>query len=87
MQLENARLDAAFHKAAQPVEKVSRSCGRGPYAVQAAFRIEPWLATVLVELDTNLGQDVRRLVKWHYGPPVYREVCPPPPRRYTIVDR
>jgi hypothetical protein len=30
VQLENARLDAAFHKAAQPVERVSRSCGRGP---------------------------------------------------------
>jgi len=82
VQQENARLDAALQKDTQPVESFKELRAR-TYAVQAAFQIEPWLTTALVELDTYLDQDVRRLVKWRYGPPVYREVCPPPPNATT----
>jgi len=83
-QQENERLDAALQKADQPVGNLN-DLRRRAWAVLAAFRVESWFTDALRELQTDLDQDIGQLVKWRYGPAVYREVTPPPPRRRTPV--
>jgi len=81
---ENERLDAALQKADQSVGNLN-DLRRRAWAVLGAFRIESWFTDALRELQTDLDQDMGQLVKWRYGPAVYREVAPPPPRRRTTV--
>ena len=81
---ESERLNAAFQKATEPVEGF-KELWRRTYAIKAAFRIESWFTDALKELETDLNQDAVQLVKWRYGPAVYREVCPPPPRHRRTV--
>jgi len=81
---ENERLDAAFQKATEPVDSF-KELWRRTYAIQAAFQIEPWFTDAVLELETCLDQDMGQLVQWRYGPAVYREMTPPPPRHYATV--
>jgi len=81
---ENERLDAALQKADQPVGNL-KDLRQRAWAVLGALRIESWFTDALRELQTDLDQDMGQLVKWRYGPAVYREVAPPPPRRRTPV--
>jgi len=83
-QQENERLDAALQKADQPVGNLN-DLRRRAWAVLGAFRIESWFTDALRQQQTDLDQDMAQLVKWRYGPAVYREVAPPPPRRRTPV--
>ena len=77
-QQEKERLDAAFQKADLPASNLG-DLRRRAWAVLAALRIESWFTDALRELQTDLDQDMGQLVKWRYGPAVYREVAPPPP--------
>jgi len=81
---ENERVEAAFQKATQPVGNL-KELGPRAWVLLAAFRVESWFTDALKELETHLNQDMRQVVKWRYGPAVYREVTPPPPRRRPIV--
>jgi hypothetical protein len=54
---------------------------RRVYAILSALRIDPRLIDALGQLGADLKQDTQQLVQWRYGPAVYREVTPPPPRR------
>jgi len=83
-QQENERLDAALQKADQSVGNLN-DLRRRAWAVLGAFRVESWFTDALRQLQTDLDQDMGQLVKWRYGPAVYREVAPPPPRRRTPV--
>ena len=83
-QQENERLDAALQKADQPVGNL-KDLRQRAWAVLGAFRVESWFTDALRQLQTDLDQDMAQLVKWRYGPAVYREVAPPPPRRRTPV--
>jgi hypothetical protein len=81
---ENERLDAALQKADLPTSNLG-DLRRRAWAVLGASHIESWFTDALRELQTDLDQDMGQLVKWRYGPAVYREVAPPPPRRRTPV--
>jgi len=83
-QQENERLDAALQKADQPVGNL-KDLRQRAWAVLGALRVESWFTDALRQLQTDLDQDMAQLVKWRYGPAVYREVAPPPPRRRTTV--
>jgi len=81
---ENERLDAALQKADLPLGNLREVPGRA-WAVLGAFRIEARFTDALRELETDFNQDTVQLVKWRYGPAVYREVTPPPPRHRRTV--
>ena len=79
VQGESMKLEEALEKAAQPAAS-AQQLRRHTSALKAAFEIDPLVTQALDVSRRELKKDMKRLAQWRYGPAVYREVTPPPPR-------